>query len=448
VGPIFNLLYQLYRLTMGLRRWIGRRFTPAGLGLLVALTVVMPLALDTENNVAYQAFCLLVALLLFAMAFGWWLRGRFVIERILPRFCTVGAPIHYRVAIRNLTGQAQRGLTFLEAPADLRPTLAEWIGFQRAEERRFRRTPIWRRRMRNPFRLARVSPAEIPTVPARQSVEVRVELVPLRRGIIHFKAAALARPDPLGLFRALSRQAVAQSLIALPKRYFLPPVALPGAMKYQQGGVALASSVGQSDEFVALRDYRRGDPLRRIHWRSWAKTGTPIVKEYEDEFFVRHALVLDTFSADPYSELFEEAVSVAASFACSVQSQESLLDLLFVGTEAYCLTAGRGVGHGEQLLEVLAEVQARQAAGEFEKLEELVLNHASRVSGCICVFIQWDAARQEMVRKLRLLGTPVLVLVIAEAGAARHIEAGPMREDPQHFHVLEGGAIEQGLARL
>ena len=31
-------------------------------------------------------------------------------------------------------------------------------------------------------------------------------------------------------------------------------------MKYQQGGVALAANVGRSEEFVSLRDYRRGDP--------------------------------------------------------------------------------------------------------------------------------------------------------------------------------------------
>ena len=47
---------------------------------------------------------------------------------------------------------------------------------------------------------------------------------------------------------------------------------------------------------------------------------------------------------------------VAASFACTCNA-ESLLDLLFVGTEAYCFTAGRGLGHTEQMLEVLASVQ-------------------------------------------------------------------------------------------
>jgi uncharacterized protein (DUF58 family) len=448
VGPIFNLLYQLYRVTTTVRYWINRRFTSAGLALLVALSVVTPLSFDTDNNVTYQAFCLMVALLLFALGFGWWLRGRYLVERILPRYCTVGVSIHYSVRVRNLSRKVQRGLTFIETVADLWPSLPEWIGFQRAEERRLRRIPIWRRRMRNPFRLARATNAEVPPVPASQSMEVRVELTPLRRGLIRFEAATLGRADPLGLFRALKTQPLPQTMVALPKRYFIPPVALPGAMKYQQGGVALASSVGQSDEFVSLREYRRGDPYRHIHWRSWAKTGTPIVKEYEDEFFVRHALVLDTFCTDPYSAVFEEAVSVAASFACTIQTQESLLDLLFVGTEAYCMTAGRGLAHADQLLEVLASVQANLDTKHFSGLEEMVLNHLSRVSGCICVFLSWDAARQELVRKLRMLGTPLLVLVITEPGGARKIEAGPMREDPAQFHVLEVGALEEGLARL
>ncbi len=77
------------------------------------------------------------------------------------------------------------------------------------------------------------------------------------------------------------------------------------------------------------------------------------MKEFEDEFFVRHALVLDTFDEEPNSELLEEAVSVAASFACTALTQESLLDLLFVGNQSYCFTAGRGLGYADQMLEIL-----------------------------------------------------------------------------------------------
>ena len=182
--------------------------------------------------------------------------------------------------------------------------------------------------------------------------------MPLRRGVLRFTGVTLARPDPLGLFRALTTVPLPQSVLILPRRYPLPAIALPGVAKYQEGGVALAANVGQSDEYVALRDYRHGDPLRHIHWRSWARVGRPVVKEFEDEFFVRHALVLDTFTDHPHSEVFEEAVSVAASFACTLPTQESLLDLLFVGPQSYCFTAGRGVAHVDQMLEILASVRA------------------------------------------------------------------------------------------
>jgi uncharacterized protein (DUF58 family) len=209
----------------------------------------------------------------------------------------------------------------------------------------------------------------------------------------------------------------------------------------------MAANVGQSDEFVALRDYRRGDPVRHIHWRSWAKMGRPIVKEFEDEFFTRHALVLDTFTDDPRGEEFEEAVSVAASFACTIQTQESLLDLLFVGRQAYCFTSGRGLAHADQMLEILASVRACPE-GTFASLEQLVLDHVGAVSGCIFVLLAWDEPRRELVRKLRMLGVPVLVLVVAEAKSNTRLEPGPMRDEPEKFHVLEAGRIEEGLGRL
>jgi len=257
----------------------------------------------------------------------------------------------------------------------------------------------------------------------------------------------VARADPLGLFRAWWRVALPQTVLILPRRYPLPPISMPGTMKYQQGGVALASSVGQSEEFVALRDYRRGDPLRHIHWRSWARAGKPVIREFEDEFFVRHALVLDTFTPLHHSEVFEEAVSVAASFASSIQTQESLLDLLFVGARSYCFTAGRGLAHADQMLEVLASVQPCTDY-TFETLEHLVMNHVNVVSGCICVFVAWDEARRKFVEKLKALGLPVLVLVVVTAGHAQPLDAGPMRDEPERFGVLEVGQIESGLARL
>jgi uncharacterized protein (DUF58 family) len=218
-------------------------------------------------------------------------------------------------------------------------------------------------------------------------------------------------------------------------------------MRYQAGGVALASNVGQSEEFIALRDYRYGDPMRHIHWRSWAKAGKPVVREFEDEFFVRHALVLDTFIDHPQSEAFEAAVSVAASFACSVRTQESLLDLLFVGAQSYCFTAGRGLARSDQMLEVLASVQPCQEKS-FAELEHLVFNHVKSVSGCVCVFLSWNQERRTFVRKLQAMGVPVLVLIVTLQGANQKIEREQIATTCDQFVVLETGKIEEGLARL
>ena len=204
-----------------------------------------------------------------------------------------------------------------------------------------------------------------------------------------------------------------------------PPLALGGGRRFQRGGIALASSVGDSEEFAALRDYRPGDPLKRIHWRSWARIGRPVVREYQDEFFVRHALVFDTFLSAP-TPAFEEAVSVAASFACSVGTQESLLDLLFVGREAHCVTAGRGVGHVERLLEILAAVRPCRDR-PFATLSRLVLEHQRQVSGAVCVLVAWDDARRELVERLRAAGVPTRVVLVTDgsvtdtpADASRH----------------------------
>jgi len=440
-------VYFCYRFYSGVRYRVVRRFTRPGLVVLGSLLVASIMGMDADNTLAYQAFALLFALVVIPMCLSIRFRGRFSVERSLPRFGTVGIPIQYQVSVKNLTKRAQTDLALLENLADPRPGFGAWRNVLLHGEKWSNSFRFTRARQRNPFQQAKVREERIPALLPGGHADVGIELTPFRRGTLRFTGATVARADPLGVFRSFSTVRVPQTTLILPRRYPLPAIALPGTMEYQEGGVAQSSNVGRSEEFVSLRDYRRGDPLRQIHWRSWAKVGKPIVKECEDEFFVRHALILDTFTPQPHGEVFEEAVSVASSFACTVVTQESLLDLLFVGAEAYCFTAGRGLAHADQMLEILASVQAcRQRP--FESLETAVLDHAGVVSGCICVFLAWDDARQKLVRKLRMLEVPVMVLVIVPRGAPEALDPGPMHDATDHFHVLEAGRIEEGLARL
>jgi uncharacterized protein (DUF58 family) len=446
VKPIFKLFYRIYRPTSSLWYWARRRFTLAGLCVAGGFIVAGGVGTDIENTVTYQIFALLLAFLILSFACSRFFNAKFSATRSLPRLGTAGQPLHYRVLVKNLTAQNQKGLTLLEDLDDPRPPFQEWLTVNLAESRRAHPFRISERRHISPFKLVNLKEAEVPPMLPGGETEVRVELTPLRRGILRFNGVTLARPDPLGLFRSFVKVSAPQTVLILPKRHWLPPIALPGTMRYQEGGVALAANIGRSEEFVSLREYRHGDPMRHIHWRSWAKVGKPIVKEFQDEFFVRHALVLDTFTDEPRSEILEEAVSVAASFACAVLTQESLLDLLFVGPESYCFTAGRGLANADQMLEILASVRA---CGDksFGALEQLVINHVSVVSGCICIFQKWDGARKKLVEKLRTLGVPVLVLLIVHPGETKP-DAGPLRDAPDSFHVLEIGKIAEQLSRL
>jgi uncharacterized protein (DUF58 family) len=445
--PLWLFLYRSYRIFSGLRYWVLRRFTRPGLVMLGAMFATAMMGPDTDNNVAYQAFTLLFFLLAIAFVFSWFFRVRFSATRLLPRFGTVGQPFRYAILVKNLTAKTQRGLTLLDDLADPRLSFKEWYAARCADEKHLRPFRVGQRPRTRPLKPATVKEAPVPPIPPGQEMEVPIELMPLRRGVLRFAGATLARPDPIGLFRAMAKTSLPQSALILPRRYPLPAIALPGTLEYQAGGVALASSVGQSEEFVSLRDYRQGDPLRHIHWRSWARVGKPVVKEFEDEFFVRHALVLDTFSDHPHSEAFEEAVSVAASFACAIQTQESLLDLLFVGPQSYCFTAGRGLAHADQMLEILASVRPCPHQ-RFSMLEELVLNHLGDVSGCVCILMKWDDERRSFIQKLKAFGTPVLVVIITTPGKNQVLDPGPMSDEPDRFHVLELGQIEQGLAKL
>ena len=419
------------------------KVTPVGWGVIAVFLFTGMIGLDTDSSVAFQAFALLFAVLFLSLLSSFGFRGAFAIRRQVPRFGTVGEPLRYQVRLTNQSKGFRSGLVFHEAYGDPVEVLEAIL------------KPLKPSRRRGSFRLldskpvipvARFRPIEVPAVGAGDTVDFESELLPCKRGVLDLRSARVARSDPLGLFRGFRPAEGTQTILVLPKRYRVPDLELPGREQYQLGGVTQASSVGRSEEFISLRDYRRGDPVRHIHWRSWAKTGDPIVKEFEDEFFVRHGLILDTFSDQSTEEdVFEEAVSLAASFACSIGTQESLLDLMFVGDQAYVFTAGRGVGRADQLLEVLAGARPSTQAS-FEALTALVVTHAHELSGCVLILIRWDAMRQRLVTQLRQMGLPIYVFLVQEPGA-RALDVSDSGLDLSRFRVLEAGNLEQGLMR-
>jgi uncharacterized protein (DUF58 family) len=443
-------LHRNYRIFASVTHRFGRRLTLTGWVMLAGTVAAGALGADTNASLSYQTFAVLGCLVLVSVFCAPWGRPKVALERILPKFGSVGETLRYRIHVRNESSQPQNALKLIEEMPDPRPTFEEFLRTpEPGEERRnwFDRTYgyyRWRWLLTRNIR-ARIPELTVPDLPPGGETTVTSELTPLRRGLLRLTGTTVACPDPFGLFRSLRKTPRVESILILPKRHVMPSFELPGAMKYQLGGVSMASSVGESEEFVSLREYRPGDPLRRMHWKSFAKLGKPIIKEYQEEFFVRHALILDTFGELAHEPIFEEAVSIAASLAYTIQNQDSLLDLMFVGPEAYCFTSGRGVGHIERMLEILAAVQMCREK-DFAALEHLVLTHAVQLSGCVCVFIAWDDARQHLVKGLLARRVPLRVLVVSEN--AQTLPFGVMEAQPENFHVLPLGQVAAKLATL
>jgi uncharacterized protein (DUF58 family) len=440
-----RFIYVSIRALTSFQRAFRERLTPAGWVVLTAAGVAAAAGVDTTLTVTYQAFAFFAALILIAGIGAPLRRARVSARRELPRYATAGEPLSYSLAIVNHGARAVRGAVLRERLVDPRPAYAEWRAAREpGEERRnwfdrnvgfFRWQWLVNRRL--PRHAAEV---ELDGLEPGERKILRLTLTPRRRGRIELAGLTLGRADPFGLVKGLTRVPLPGRVTALPKRYRLPPLALPGKRRFQQGGVSLATSIGDSEEIVGLRDYRPGDPLQKIHWKSTARAGKPIVKEFQDEFFERHALVLDTARAAGEDAVFEDAVAVAASFVYTVDTRECLLDLLFAGAEVHAYTTGRGQMSPDHLLEILAAVAPCAPQG-FGELARAVRGRIARMSSAILVLVAWDDERRALAEALLASGLELRALLVCQPGER------PERIPPW-LRMLHPGEIEAGLARL
>ena len=414
-----RLLFHQFGLVYRISVWFSRHFSPLGHFLLGLLMVSAAFGANTRAATTYQLAALLAGL--FCMGLLWSFIGRksrlgLSVERLIPLHGTVDEPMRYQITLRNTGKRTERGLSMMD---QLAVNFPDWDEFAATTDPT-RRNPFdryvgfhrWQNLMRSK-RGASIVERPLPDLPPNQRISLSMELTPLRRGRLQFAGVCIFRPEPFGLFRTLHLIPLPKVCCVLPKRYPASQLPSSGGRSYQRGGVALANAVGESEEFLSLREFRSGDVPRNIHWRSSAKLGRLVVKEFQDEYFVRSALVLDTFLTSPRPLDFEAAISVAASMVNLETQRDSLLDLMFVEQQAHCFTAGRGLAGTMELLEVLAGVQPA-GDGSFEYLAQNVMQRADHLSSVVCVLLAWDQARQHLIEHLLAYKMPVAVLLVQE----------------------------------
>jgi len=445
-----RLLYLNFRILHRISRWVRERFSAAGMLILGCIVASGIFGIDTRASLAYQIFAITFSLLLISLFGSLVFRAKLKSQRKLPEYGTVYLPVKYTVVIENQDNKNHSDLLYTDILKSTFPSFEEFKSTHDPADikrnwfdRKIGYPKLMSLLRRN--RGASTSWISIDNVPAHDEKEFNIEIIPTRRGYLQFSHSRLARPDPFGLFLSFINQQNQEKLLILPKTYRVPHIDLMGQRKYQHGGINQASLVGDSQEFMSLRDYQPGDPLRSIHWRSYAKRGEPIVKEFKDEFFVRHGLVLDTFIENHTYNQFEEAVSLVASFSLSVEDQDSLLDLLFIGNTSHHFTAGRSFGQTSNILEILACVTPRMN-NDFDHLAKLIEKNLPELSGLILVLLDWDDKRQDMVSRFISMNVPIIVFVVMEK--VMDLDPGPLNQHPDRFIPIAADDVQETLDKI
>lgn len=219
-----------------------------------------------------------------------------------------------------------------------------------------------------------------------------------KRGIYTSNFLHINSSYPFGLFNFSKKIKMPAKITVFPNYKRLENFELNVNKKFQPGGISLTSNIGESTEFIGTREYVYGDNPKFIHPNSWARIGKPVIKEFQEEYFIRLALLIDTF-CDP-SEIFEKSISFAASVSDFLSRSDYIIDIFATGNSFYHFQSGRALAHFENILELLAAIDPIKIKKKdlFTQTTLNLEDHLNNLSTVILILNDWDSERENLVR--------------------------------------------------
>jgi len=374
--------------------------TDEGRILVLVTLLVGAFGIDVQKSTAYILFSVLAGLLAASLVASRRLRlDDIAVSVEAPRRVTVGEPVTFTIACTR--GAKHRApARAVRHPIRVRGPFLPWDGAWLDE-----------------------APDEI-VVPDTGRAESKMRARFVQRGLHHLDPFTAAAVAPAGLACGPRITSEAVKLHVVPRIANVVKLPKVVAMRHQPGGVALASKSGEAMDLLGIRPYRPGDPVRDLHARSWARTGVPVVREYQQEYFTRVGVVLDSDVGDP--ERLEAAVELAAGVIAHLSRGEALVDVIVVGDHVHELTVGRSLGYLDQALDMLSTVErgpVLKAASLMRRLEpyldrlssvviiahaegdeRLAVRHGIEAKGIACSTIVVDDALVRSIAAKEALG--------------------------------------------
>jgi uncharacterized protein (DUF58 family) len=270
-----------------------------------------------------------------------------------------------------------------------------------------------------------------------------------QRGRFRLGPMTFSSGDPLGLFHLQRQLPATSTMIVYPATVDIPAFA-PSA-GYLPGGEAMRRRTHYITTNVSgTRDYAPGDSFSRIHWRTTARTGRLMVKEFELDPTADVWLFLDMDSdihvtAPWVSEMErrgpavlwkereklelipsteEYAVTVAASLSKYFLTRQRAVGLIAHSRQREVIQADRGERQLNKILETLAVIEARGRI-PISQVVAAEGRHLSRNTTLIIITPSTATAWVASLRDLRRRGVQgVAVLLAADSfGPAESWEA-------------------------
>jgi uncharacterized protein (DUF58 family) len=153
----------------------------------------------------------------------------------------------------------------------------------------------------------------VPPLAPKETARSAYRLPSNQRGVFELGPVTLESSDPMGLVRHVTEAPVRSTFTVFPRVLDILPLPL-AAGRERTGSITVRSRASVGEDFRTLREYVVGDDLRRVHWRSSARTDDLMVREEEAPWDSRDALLVDT-RAEAYADpaIFEVVVEMAAS---------------------------------------------------------------------------------------------------------------------------------------
>jgi uncharacterized protein (DUF58 family) len=203
----------------------------------------------------------------------------------------------------------------------------------------------------------------------------------MHRGRYRFDSLQVSTAFPIGLVRRTTKFAADDTFYVFPRLGRLTrrwsQMRAEATIGARRAGARQGAMEG---DFLALRDWRPGDSRRWIHWRTTARRGNVVVRQFEQQRNEDLVLLVDLWQPDEPDETQRERIEAAVSFAATAiedlcRRGGSQLVLGVTAREPFSL---HGQGSMGLLSEAMQQLAVVQAGGEDRLAEQCseALEHA------------------------------------------------------------------------